>query len=89
MIERRLLSTGQTDGRTDGRTDTRPLHRPCTMHSAGSVNRLSRFSTAHGHVEQTDTQTDHATSAATGRTYALRVCSDGLTLMIYWAGRRG
>ena len=28
-IERRLLSTGQTDRHTDGRrTDTRPLHRP-------------------------------------------------------------
>jgi len=35
LIERQLLSTGQTDGRTD----TRPLHRPCTAYYAVSVNK--------------------------------------------------
>jgi len=25
---------------TDGRTDTRPLHRPCSAHYAGSINKM-------------------------------------------------
>jgi len=43
-----------------------PLVHP-SPHLERHIDRFSRFSTARGCVQQTDTQTDHATSAAIGR----------------------